>query len=52
MKQSGMKTADEVIVADPTDGMRRLREGLRHILSVPKPSNGHRPRRKHRRAKK
>jgi hypothetical protein len=36
MKHAQMKTADDVIVSDPEEEMRRTKEAVRRILSVPK----------------
>jgi hypothetical protein len=41
MKHSGMKTADNVIVTNGAEGMLRLRDGLRPILTVHKTDAAH-----------
>jgi hypothetical protein len=43
MRRPNQKTADDVIVSDPDAAMQRTREATRHILSVPKASNGRQP---------
>ncbi len=53
MKHSGMKTSEDVIVTNGAEGMRRLRDGLRQILTVHKTDASHsRPRSKSPRRKK
>jgi hypothetical protein len=38
MKHPNPKTMDDVIAPNAADGMRRLRDGLRQVLSAPKPA--------------
>jgi hypothetical protein len=52
MKRNGLKTANDVIVADADAGMRKLQEATRQILSIPKTASGRTEQGKARRRKK
>jgi hypothetical protein len=46
------KTADDILVSDASEGLRRLQDATRHILSIPKSNLPSHPRSKIRRRKK
>jgi hypothetical protein len=46
------KTASDVIVSDSDAAMRRMKQAVRHILTVQKPGNGSHPTRKSHKRKK